>query len=544
MTGDRRPLRPGDAFRVGRGFPRSRVDEDAIDFLRVHYETDSPGLGRVVEVSDAGMTFLLWGHLFQTPVRADDPGVRRLGGVVLLLAKERIGEWILRREIEAGRVVPDTRRPPTRHPLVRAWLRRTRGELPILERLGGRVRVPIGRKAKSRLYYWLGRLGALPPLNGFLDHGTLVDRIGVPVELEYSDSERTFELDRILLHKNHSIHLVGVDLGTGKQRTFRLDKVWGLAVPGVGAVDRDDLYWELQALCMSRAGWLWYWNRHRERKGLPPGPPIGVVGRAVSRLGMAFAALGKAAAFVAGTPKAVRRKWVEGRWAATDAWAAGIRRLKPPGPAPEYRPREPPSGLPWRSRLLKAAAVVEAGGREQVTCLLPMNALLEADPAGCRLFLRHLLEVTLEEAKADVSGHPQAAALLEEALAIGPAAWGPIEIGERSAAKELLDRIRRLQPGSKRVWVRATRRRASDARLLLCEDYLSAVYHVREAEDLSGGYPVHGPPEQWGFYRVGCHFVSRWESLRFRMDAGSAPRLRAVVEWWDARSEMFSVSDD
>lgn len=71
MSGAGRPLRPGDVFRVDRRFPKSRLDEDRIDFLRVHYETDSPGLAHVVEVSDDGVIFDLWGHCFRTPMPAD-----------------------------------------------------------------------------------------------------------------------------------------------------------------------------------------------------------------------------------------------------------------------------------------------------------------------------------------------------------------------------------------------------------------------------------------------------------------------------------------
>ncbi|MGE4281435.1 MAG: hypothetical protein AB7G62_17765, partial [Magnetospirillum sp.] len=79
MPAPHHPLHPGDTFRVDRGFPRRRMDEDVIDFLRVHYETDSPGLGHVVEVRDDGFTFELWGHLFTTlsdvSTRGTKPGI-------------------------------------------------------------------------------------------------------------------------------------------------------------------------------------------------------------------------------------------------------------------------------------------------------------------------------------------------------------------------------------------------------------------------------------------------------------------------------------
>lgn len=536
MSGAGRPLRPGDVFRVDRRFPKNRLDDDRIDFLRVHYETDSPGLAHVVEVSGDGVIFDLWGHRFRTPMRADQ--IRPLGTLARLLAPERLGEAILRREVEAGKVAMDGSSKPTRQPLVRLWLRKTRGPLPVLETLGGRIRLPVMRKAKSRLHYWLGNLGVMPPLNGFLDHGMLVDRIGVTVELGYSSGDRTFRLDRILLHKNHSIHLIGIDLDAGEQRTFRLDKVWSMSIPGLGDVDMDDLYWELQSLCMSREGWLWYWNRHQERHGRPPGPPIGPVGRALSKLGkLAETTTKKAGAVAPALPKArSQAKW---KWIfAKTAVLRRVREVRQEERTPSRKAVRRAALLAemptWRRRLLIAIDVAGSGGYEQVTCLLPMNALLETDPMRCRAYLRHLMELTLEEATADPSGHPVAVQVLTEALALSRDLSEPIPLSERSDARTLLIRIRNLQPGWKRIWIHAGRRKAADARLLLCESYLSAVYHVQDANNPVREEPIAGPPEQWDFYRAGCHFVSRWDNLRFRVDATSVPKLKAIVDWWDA----------
>lgn len=476
MSGAGRPLRPGDVFRVDRPFPRSRLDEDRIDFLRVHYETDSPGLAHVVEVLDDGVVFDLWGHRFRTLIRADQ--IRPLGPLARFFAPERLGEAILHREVEAGKVATDGAPRPNRQPLVRLWLRKTRGPLPVLETLGGRIRLPVMREAKSRLHYWLGNLGVMPPLNGFLDHGMLVDRIGVTVELGYSGGDRQFRLDRILLHKNHSIHLIGIDLDAGEQRTFRLDKVWLMSVPGLGEIEKDDLYWELQSLCMSREGWLWYWNRHQERHSRPPGPPIGLVGRVLSKLGKLSAAATKQTETVA---PALRKAWSQAKWKWIFAKIAVLRRVREVRQEARTPSRKAVrravllAEMPtWRRRLLKAIDVAGSGGTEQVTCLLPMNALLETDPGRCRAYLRHLMELTLEEAKADPSGHPVAVQVLTEALALSRDLSESIPLSERSDARTLLIRIRNLQPGWKRIWIHAGRRKAADARLLLCESYLSA----------------------------------------------------------------------
>lgn len=545
----RPPLRPGDVLRVRRGFPRQRVDQDAVDFLRVHYETDSPGLGHVVDVTDGGMVIELWGHLFRTPEPATAPHLRRLNRIELLLAPQRLGEAILRREVRAGQVVMDPSRPRKRQSLVWAWLHRTRGHLPVLEALGGRIRVPVLRGMKSWLFYRLGRMGVLPPLNGFLDHGMLVDRIGATVDLTYSGRRRTLWLDRILLHKNHSLHLVGIDLESGEQRTFRLDRVEALAIPELGSVDKDDLYWELQALCRPRSSWSWYWNRHQAEKGRPPAPPIGPIGRVLEVLGRLPGAVGKTPGIVL---RALRRAWADAAQAYGVRRTALVKRVRAwraarrPPSRKELRRAALLSEMPtWRRRLLRAIAIVEAGGRDQITCLLPMNALL-AEPARSLAYLRHLVEVTLAEAKADPSGHPEAAELLAETLALLPASPRPLLIQECHDAIRLILRLESLQPGSKRIWIHAWRRTGADARLLLCECALTAIYGTDGPFFDKAPSPDTVVPMKLGqraFYLTSAHFIARWDNLRFRVDATSAPRLRAIIDWWDGECAAAEAED-
>lgn len=535
MPAPHRPLRPGDIFRVSRGFPRRRVDEDAIDFLRVHYETDAPGLGHVVEVQDDGFLFELWGHLFVTPIPAAD--VRPLNRLQRLLAPQRLGEAILRREAAAGQVTM-TAWPKARQSLMRWWLRHARAPLPALEALGGRIHPPPLRWAKARLHYWLGRSGVMPPLNGFLDHGFLVDRIGVTIGFPYNGRERRLWLDRVILHKNHSIHLVGIDLDGDEPRTFRLDRVYGpVTIPGLGEVERDDLYWQLEALCMSRTGWLWYWNRYQERHGLPPAPPIGPVGKALSLMAKPVLTLWNSPRAVKRALQAVQAAWQavwlaywrlrsKVRWHVREFLAA--RRPIPRGPT---RPLAADGEQAWRRRLQRAIATIKAGGREQVTCLLPMGLLL-ADGPACRAFLRHLLELTLAEARTTADGHSQAPELLAEALAISPPTRQTIPESERRAAQALLQRLQNLQPGTKRVRVRATRRAGADGRLLLAESYLASVYHIWANQEPRGDVGARAAPDARGFYRTTCYFVARWENRRFRMAPCSAERLKAILDWW------------
>jgi hypothetical protein len=430
-------------------------------------------------------------------------------------------------------------RPQTRQALVWAWLYRTRGRLPVLEALGGRIHLPIVRRMKSWLFYRLGRLGILPPLNGFLDHGLLVDRIGATIELTYSGRRRALWLDRILLHKNHSLHLVGIDLESSEQRTFRLDRVEVIAISELGFFDKDDLYWELQTLCRPRSSWLWYWNRHQAEKGRPLAPLIGPVGRVLEFLGRVPRVVGKTPEIVV---RALRRAWTKGALIYGMRHAALVKRVRafraasrPPGRKALRRAALLAEMPTWRRRLLRAIATVEAGGHDQITCLLPMNALLD-DPARCLAYLRHLVEVTLEGTKAAPSDYPLAADILIETLALVPAAPRPLLVKECHDAIKLILRLESLQPGSKRIWIHARRRTGADARLLLCECVLTAIYgtdgpFVDEVPSSDTVLPMK--LGQRAFYLTSAYFIARWDHLRFRVDATSASRLRAIVDWWD-----------
>jgi len=136
---------------------------------------------------------------------------------------------------------------------------------------------------------------------------------------------------------------------------------------------------------------------------------------------------------------------------------------------------------PWRRRLLRALTTIEAGGVDQITCLLPMNALLN-DARRSHAYLRHLVELTLAEALADPTGHPLAPRLLAEALELTSGMPRMVPMSEREAARFLMARLRGLQPGEKRISIHATRRSGKDRRLLLCEYFLYAVYPIWESD--------------------------------------------------------------
>jgi hypothetical protein len=543
MTRPHRSLRPGDILRVRNDFPRHRLDDDHIDFLRVHYDTESPGLGHVVEVLDDGMIIRLWGHLFKTPELATASYLRPLNRIERLLAPQRLGEFILCREVETGQVVMDVSRPRPRQRLMWLLLRRTRDDLPILKALGGRIHPPVRRRLKSRLFHRLGRLGIMPAMSGFLDRGMLIDHIGVTVELSYSGRSRTLWLDRILLHKNHSIHLVGIDLDNDEQRTFRLDRVTGISVPPLGEVGRESLYWELQSLCMSREGWLWYWNRHQAELGRPPGPAIGPIWRAFSRLLKAGAVIGTLPDIIARAVPALRRTWGRSSHACRRLISDTGKRIRAFQSANQpanrrYMSQAAPTAEmpPWRRRLLRALTTIEAGGVDQITCLLPMNALLN-DARRSHAYLRHLVELTLAEALADSAGHPLAPRLLAEALELTSGMPRMVPMSEREAARFLMARLRGLQPGQKRISIRATRRSGKDHRLLLCEYFLYAVYPIWESDapwdKNQWERTTASSPDQYHFYRTSAHFMAGWDNLRYRVDAASAPRLRTIIDWWD-----------
>lgn len=424
-----RSVRPGDVFRIDERSLGQRIDEDHIDYLTVHYDTYSPGLAHVVDILDDGMIVDLWGHRFHTSVCADE--IRPLGFLARLLAPERLGEALLRREVEAGTVVIGTGRISfSRQPLVRLWVRATYGRLPVLEALGGRIRLPVIRRIKSRLL-------------------------------------------------------------------------------------------------LPREGWLRYGGR--------------VAGRALSRMRTRVLAIWKEASNLLAALRTMRLRAI-GREARVQVIAIPPETGKPrqtlrPPARTHVRQTTGPADMPaWRRRLLRAIEAASSGEYEQVTCLLPMNILLKTQPSRCRPFLQHLMALTLEEAKADPSGHPMTVSILTEALAISPDLSMPIPLSKRFEAGMLLTRIGNLLPGSKRIWVHAWRRSTTDARLLLCESYLTSVYHVGYSNDPIHESPLADPPRQWGFYRTGCYFIARWDDLRFRVDSSSVPKLVAILAWWDTQN--------
>lgn len=540
MTGAMAPIQPGDILRVGRGFPRSREDPELVDFLRVHYETSSPGLAHIIAVGTDGMLFELWGHRFRTPLKPDDPTLRPLGPLARRLAPERLGEALLRRDVAAGMVDPDGTPPAPRQPIVRWWLKTTRGPLPILDVIGGRVRPPLLRKAKARLLYRLHRLGMFPGMPGFLDHGVLVDRLHVQGTLRYGGRSRHIRMDRILLHKNHSLHLVALDLDCGEQRSFRLDRMYALDIPGLGAVDLDSLYWELQSLCMSRTAWLRSWNRLRHGQGLPPGPPVGLIGRTLDRLTAALTRPRRPR-----PPPWWRRQlsetWDNLLWWARTTPTPTIRHLVAvfdpppvPPPAPPIRDHRPLEARPWRRRLVRAVESLQSGGHDQVTALLPMNALLKQQPAHCWAYLRHLLALALRDAEAEDTCDPLTRQVLREAVALPLTPTRRSIRAAEARARQVLTHIDDRHPGWKRVQVRAMRPKVSDARLLLCETYVSALLDRWDRQ--AGAVPGLGgdAPTPWTFYRAGCYSVAHWDDLRFRMDASCVPKIQAIIQWWDA----------
>lgn len=522
-----RAIRPGDVFRVGTHFPSCRLDPDEIDYLTIHYETRAPGLAHVVQVNPDKIVFDLWGHRFETTQPPGSLNLHPLGRLARIFAPERLGEAILRREIGNSAVVIRDWPKPQTQPLIGWWLRQTRGCLPILHLFGGRIHPPFLRLVGSYSRYWLKRWRCFPQWGGYLDHGLLIDRIGVTVSFTYARQQRKFWLDRILLHKNHSIHLVGVELTVGEQRTFRLDKVQNLVIPGLGAVEREHLYWELAALHMSRSSWMWSWNRLQQARGLPLAPKVGPLGRLMGGLTVicrdALRALIRAP------------RTIHSRYSTLLALGAQIKK----NPLLQWVRHWPRSrkarrrmalrrGMPaWRRRLLLAINVLAVGGYEQVTCLLPLRALVKSHPVLCRAFLRELLQITLNDANTDPAQSPLATALLARAAELESETGDKIRWHERIAtANMLITEIDSLLAEAHRIRVETRKSFASDFRLLFCRACLLALYGASR----SGNPPAY--QAAW-FYRASTYFVARSDRMRFRMDQTSIPKLELIVAWWD-----------
>ena len=283
----------------------------------------------------------------------------------------------------------------------------------------------------------------MPAMSGFLDHGMLIDRIGVTVKSSYSGRDRTL-WSCILLHNNDSIHLVGIDLDNDEQRTFRLDRIMGMSVPPLGDVGRESLYWQLQSLCASRERWLPVLELASSRTCMLARPRHRVDMACFLTLLKAGAAIWNLPETIARTVPAPRQAWESGAHACFRLRADAVKRIRAfraaRRPASgKYRRRaaliaEMPS---WRRRLLRAIITVEAGGVDEITCLLPMNALLK-DAQLSHAYLRHLVELALAEGDDDSTGHPLAPQLLAEALALSSGMPRSAPPSERKAAYALI----------------------------------------------------------------------------------------------------------
>lgn len=198
----------------------------------------------------------------------------------------------------------------------------------------------------------------------------------------------------------------------------------------------------------------------------------------------------------------------------------------------------------WRERLRSACRQLEAGAPEQITCLLPMARVCSRSEAAVP-FLKFLLDSARRDSAARSGAHPMAMPLIAEVLVFVRETVRPVGLAEQQEARELAHRIYALQPGFKRVWVHATRRRGKDSLLLMAESILLALYDVFASPSADANYhgrhwdrktPV-GVLSEYGFYKTCAYFVARWDKCRYRMDKDSASRIRLMLEWWTANSK-------
>lgn len=175
--------------------------------------------------------------------------------------------------------------------------------------------------------------------------------------------------------------------------------------------------------------------------------------------------------------------------------------------------------------LRRTAANFAAGRRVHVTCLRPMEQFYCYFPDRMPQFYLWMLGRIDEEAAA--AGDVLVPQLIAETRAMVSAETVTEKTWAMGSA--LYGRIYDLQPGRKRIWVRATRRKAENRHLLVCEDILWSFFRLWK------GYAQKGETLPGTFLAGDAvrYYVATWRNMRLLMNQDAITRVLAIADWWD-----------
>jgi hypothetical protein len=191
------------------------------------------------------------------------------------------------------------------------------------------------------------------------------------------------------------------------------------------------------------------------------------------------------------------------------------------------------------ARLCELANSLASGEKRQASCLKSLSPLL-TERTGDYEFFGFLLEKSFARYRAgdtlldsvqtnDVRKTELFQRLLEICQPLIEWRKTRANHGEIEEAlprlKQLVQDLERDFPGTKRIWVHASRRRISDPDLLLLENL---------ANVMSAAYPADRNMTWWT-YKLACVYICDYRRLRFIPNDRSAARVMDIADYWSLK---------
>ncbi len=522
-------LNKGDYIFLESSINRNRIAK-SLDYMSLNYDTNRPGIGKIIQVGENYFHVKIWEHIYRIKRSTLSNTVQRVHPWLYHLSFYFWAETLLRSEIAESQIFLRTYNNKSNR-LTSLWLKKTRGSLPIITALDGRVRWPILRRLRAGLRVRLARWGFFPWAGGFGDWGLLMDQIGVEISFEYHGIDRILWLNQIRLHRNGNIHLTGIDLEEEEIRTYRLDKIYNVSVPGAENFNSDDFYWEIYSLVHSRRSWKGIWDNLQDQNKRPTSPDFGFLGLSIEAIGNYTRRIIKIPSHFRNLRLKLKESYARLKYRCRrfSRRIIGVWRYRTAPPLAlrvSYGAKNQ-----FLTRLKTAILNLQQKKIEHITCLHTLKSIV-GNTFLSRFYLKFLLEAVIIEARNDEMISKKDLSLLTDILTLSFSIGTHITLAQRQKAYTLYEEAYGRQPGMIRLRGGQFRRRGQSRFLLFAESYLASLYNLTPNLPPHRDLEAHEAPYWESFYRANAYFLSSWSRKRFTFDAKTVVRLKLIVAWW------------